>query len=42
MGVRRELEGVSWGGGGSCCEELIKNAVFGHFLENHYILAAPG
>ena len=32
--------GVRWGGG--LTEELVKNAVFGHFLKNYYILAAPG
>ena len=34
-----------WGGtlvGGGVRKELVKNAVFGHFLEIYYILAAPG
>ena len=36
--------GVSWGGGcgGAGVVELVKNAVFGHFLENYYVLVAPG
>ena len=33
--------GRGGGGGGGWREELVKNAVFGHFLENYYILAAP-
>ena len=32
--------GVRWGGGGR--GKLLKNAVFGHFLESYYIFAAPG
>ena len=30
------------GGWGCWREELVKNAVFGHFLGNYYILVAPG
>ena len=39
--VRWEM-GWYVGGGGGVRKELVKNAVFGHFLEIYYILAAPG
>ena len=48
-GVRRGFGGIRGGDGGTSWvwgyvgvrEELVKSAVFGHFLENYYILAAP-
>ena len=49
-GTGVQVEGTSWVGGYvgrgyigrghvGGCEELVKNAVFGHFLENYHILA---